>query len=172
LIRWFPLFQEKFHFKDLITWKKNRGIGMRKGWLYTREECMWFVKDNKKFIWNKEYQYSNEKRAFDVVKKGGEKVNKSDYKRITNVWSDINELGYGSSPKKYKDIRKTSHFTPKPIELFERIIKAHTKEGDLVLDCFAGTGVTSLACRKLNRKYILVEKDKDNIDEEVVNGSK
>ena len=53
LFRWYPIFNEHFHFKDLITWKKRRGIGMRKGWLYTREEIMWFVKDNKKFIWNK-----------------------------------------------------------------------------------------------------------------------
>jgi len=50
LIRWFPIFNEKWYFKDLITWKKQRGMGMRKGWLYTREEIMWFVKDNKKFI--------------------------------------------------------------------------------------------------------------------------
>lgn len=166
LIRWFSLFQKKFHFKDLITWKKNRGIGMRKGWLYTREECMWFVKDNKKFIWNKDAQYSTERRAFDVVKKGGEPVNKSKFKRITNVWTDINELGFGTCPKNFSKSRP-KHFTPKPIELFERIIKSHTKEGDLVLDCFAGTGVTGEACKLLNRSYILVEKDKENIEYEV-----
>ncbi len=61
LIRWFPIFSKDFIFKDLITWKKQRGIGMRRGWLYTREEIMWFVKDNKKFIWNKKEQYSTEK---------------------------------------------------------------------------------------------------------------
>ena len=31
LIRWFPIFSKDWHFKDLITWKKQRGIGMRKG---------------------------------------------------------------------------------------------------------------------------------------------
>lgn len=46
LMRWWPILNKEFHFKDLITWKKKRGIGMRKGWLYTREELMWFVKDN------------------------------------------------------------------------------------------------------------------------------
>ena len=63
LMRWWPLIKKTFHFKDLITWKKRRGIGMRKGWLYTREEVMWWVKDNKKFIWNKEEQYSEEPQA-------------------------------------------------------------------------------------------------------------
>ena len=67
LIRWFPIFSKLWKFKDLITWKKQRGIGMRRGWLYTREEIMWFVKDNKQFVWNKEFQYSNEKRAFTIT---------------------------------------------------------------------------------------------------------
>ena len=40
LIRWFPMLSKYFYFRDLITWKKQRGIGMRKGWLYTREEIM------------------------------------------------------------------------------------------------------------------------------------
>jgi DNA modification methylase len=31
LIRWFPIFKNDWFFKDLITWKKQRGIGMRKG---------------------------------------------------------------------------------------------------------------------------------------------
>lgn len=62
LIRWYPIFSKDFIFKDLITWKKQRGIGMRKGWPYTREEIMWFVKNNKNFIWNKKEQYSKKRR--------------------------------------------------------------------------------------------------------------
>ena len=54
LIRWFPVFArpsaQQWHFKDLITWKKQQGLGTRKGWFYTREEIMWFVKDNRKFV--------------------------------------------------------------------------------------------------------------------------
>jgi site-specific DNA-methyltransferase (adenine-specific) len=162
LIRWFPIFQRYFQFKDLITWKKNRGIGMRKGWLYTREECMWFVKDNTQFIWNKEAQYSTEKRPWNVYKKGGKMVNKSEYKRFTNVWTDINEVGFGSCPKNYKSERwKFKHFTPKPIEAIERIINAHTKKNDLVLDCFLGSGTTAMACKNLNRKFIGIELEEE-----------
>lgn len=164
LIRWFPIFQNYWHFKDLITWKKQRGIGMRKGWLYTREECMWFVKDNSKFIWNKDEQYSEEKRPFIITRKGGKKVNKSDYKRFTNVWTDINELGFGSSPQKFSSFRDFNHFTPKPIELMERVIKLHTKENDIVLDCFAGSGTTGIACKRLNRNFVLIEKEKEYCD--------
>jgi len=155
LIRWFPLFSEKWYFKDLITWKKQRGNGNRKGWLYTREEIMWFVKDNKKFIWRREYQYSNEKRPWNIYKKGYELVNKSEYKRLTNIWTDIYEVGYGTCPKKYSKYR--FHFTPKPVKIIERIINVHTFENYLVLDPFLGSGTTAVACEKLNRRWIGIE---------------
>ena len=164
LIRWFPLFSEQLIFKDMITWKKQRGIGMRRGWLYTREEIMWFVKDNKKFVWNKENQYSNERRAFDIKKKGGAMVNRSKYKRLTNVWTDIFEVGYGSSPQKYNMVRsKLAHFTPKPVELIKRIILAHTKDGDTILDPFLGTGSTAIAALDIRRSFTGIELDKETL---------
>ena len=170
LMRWFPVFSKLWKFKDLITWKKQRGIGMRKGWLYTREETMWFVKDNKQFVWNKEFQYGNEKRPWTMTKKGGEPINKSEYKRITNVWADITELGYGTSPQKYSKI-KGMHFTPKPQKAIERIILAHTKENDVVFDCFVGSGTTCVAAKKLNRQYIVGDSNEQyvNITKERLN---
>lgn len=159
LIRWFPIFSKYWYFKDLITWKKQRGIGMRKGWLYTREECMWFVKDNKKFIWNIDKQYSLEKRPFNIIK-NGKSVNKSDFKRLTNVWTDINEVGFGTCPTKFKEIKKEiKHKTPKPIELMERIILLHTKEDDIILDAFMGSNPVGKACEKLNRNFIGIDKN-------------
>lgn len=166
LIRFFELFrQSKFYFKDLITWKKNRGIGMRKGWLYTREEILWYVKDNKHFTWNKDKQYSNEKRPWNVYKKGGEMVNKSEYRRITNVWTDINEVGYGGSPKTFHNDRKeVNHITPKPIEAINRIIQLHTKENDVVFDCFVGSGTTVFSCIKNNRRFICGDNNQRYVD--------
>jgi len=158
LIRWFPIFNKDWHFKDLITWKKSRGIGMRRGWLYTREEIMWFVKNNKKFIWNKEEQYSSEKRKMYGFYKNGKLMQermKSPYKRFTNVWVDIFEITFYNC-KEFRNYRKL-HFTPKPIKAIERIIKLHTKENDLVLDPFLGSGTTALACERLNRKWIGIE---------------
>jgi site-specific DNA-methyltransferase (adenine-specific) len=35
-----------------------------------------------------------------------------------------------------------------------------TKEDDIVLDCFAGSGTTGLVAKKHNRKYVMIEKDK------------
>ena len=159
LIRWFPLFSEKWYFKDLITWKKQRGIGMRKGWLYTREEIMWFVKNNKKFIWRKEYQYLDgirRKRDYNGFIRESNKgyFCKNIYKRITNIWDDFTEQG--------KDVLGIkTHFTSKPLKAIERILKVHTFENNLILDPFAGSGTTLVACEKLNRRWIGIELNSD-----------
>ena len=44
--------------------------------------------------------------------------------------------------------------TQKPEALIERIIKASSNEGDLVLDCFVGSGTTAAVAEKLNRNWI------------------
>lgn len=44
--------------------------------------------------------------------------------------------------------------TQKPVEVIEKLITDSTKEGDLVLDCFMGSGTTAVAAKKLNRNFI------------------
>jgi DNA modification methylase len=39
------------------------------------------------------------------------------------------------------------------------ILKIHSNENDLVLDMFAGSGTTGIACIEMNRDFILIEKD-------------
>lgn len=148
LVRWFPLLDKYFDYQDIVTWKKQRGRGTRKGWLLTREEIMWFVKDSKKYLWNKKEQYSEEPvEKFSWIPEGT-------CKRFTNVWTDINEELFKGG-KLYEN--KKLHPAQKPIKTIERIIKLHTKEDDIVYDCFAGSGTTAIACQNLNRNFILVE---------------
>lgn len=56
------------------------------------------------------------------------------------------------------------HPTQKPIALFEYLVKTYSKENDLVLDNTMGSGTTNLACLKLNRKSIGIEKEKQYYD--------
>lgn len=56
------------------------------------------------------------------------------------------------------------HPTQKPLALFEYLIKTYTNEGDLVLDNCAGSGTTGVACLKLNRRFILIEKENEFVD--------
>jgi site-specific DNA-methyltransferase (adenine-specific) len=51
------------------------------------------------------------------------------------------------------------HPTQKPLELMEYLIKTYTNEGETVLDNCMGSGTTGVACKKLNRNFIGIEKD-------------
>ena len=56
------------------------------------------------------------------------------------------------------------HPTQKPEALLERIILASSKENDVILDPFNGSGTTGIVANKLNRKYIGIEKEKEYLD--------
>lgn len=62
-------------------------------------------------------------------------------------------------PKFVHSIDKGLHPTQKSLSLMEEIIKIHSNAGDVILDCFMGSGTTGVACANTNRKFIGIEKD-------------
>ena len=68
-------------------------------------------------------------------------------------WSDIATVGY-----KHSEI--TGYPTQKPEALLERIIKASSNEGDLVLDPFCGCGTAIVVAHKFNRRWIGIDINK------------
>ena len=60
---------------------------------------------------------------------------------------------------RYPSPANKTHPAEKPIELFMDLAKLFSKENDLVLDCFSGSGTTAVACHKLKRRFICIEKD-------------
>jgi len=67
-------------------------------------------------------------------------------RRLQSVWTDILPSKTGSEIVGYP--------TQKPEKLLERIIKACSKPGDLVFDCFMGSGTTQAVAMRLNRRFI------------------
>jgi adenine-specific DNA-methyltransferase len=57
--------------------------------------------------------------------------------------------------------KRAGYLTEKPLKLMERIIKTASKEGDIVLDFFAGAGTTGYIANELNRQFILIEQLED-----------
>lgn len=55
----------------------------------------------------------------------------------------------------------STHPTEKPLRLIENLVLNSSKEGDLVLDCFMGSGTTAHACKVLNRRFLGYEIDKE-----------
>jgi len=62
----------------------------------------------------------------------------------------------------YKD-EKIKHPCPKPVEITKKLITNLSKEGDLILDCFMGSGATAVACKQLKRDFIGFEINEDYI---------
>lgn len=62
------------------------------------------------------------------------------------------------------NLNQNNHPTVKPVALMEYLINMVTKEGQTVLDPFAGSGTTGIACVKLNRKFILIEKEPEYME--------
>jgi site-specific DNA-methyltransferase (adenine-specific) len=56
---------------------------------------------------------------------------------------------------------KRVHPTQKPVRVMEWILENYSKEGDTICDPFMGSGTTGVACKKLNRNFIGIEKDPD-----------
>lgn len=79
-----------------------------------------------------------------------------DGKNPGDVWGDIKQLTYKSKELVSRDALNTIQ---KPEVLIERLIKASSSEGDLVLDPFAGVGTCPVVCKRLNRHFIGIEKD-------------
>lgn len=58
------------------------------------------------------------------------------------------------------DKDKYKHPTIKPLKIIKNLIINSSKKGDIVLDCFSGSGTTCVAAKELNRRYIGIEIDK------------
>lgn len=64
-------------------------------------------------------------------------------------------------PINIKDKKKWKHPTIKPEELIRKLIRNSSKEGDIVLDSFMGSGTTAISCIKENRNFIGYEINKE-----------
>ncbi len=65
--------------------------------------------------------------------------------KINNLWGDITRVSGNE---------RTGYATQKPLALYERIIKASSNPGDIVLDIFAGCATTAVAAERLGRRWI------------------
>lgn len=108
--------------------------------------CQW-IKTNPVPINSKKNYLSNSIEFFFTFVKGKNPTFNSSYdKGIYNF-----PLCHGKE--------RTKHPTQKPLSLIKSIIEKHSNVNQIVLDCFAGSGTTGLACKQLDRKYILIERE-------------
>ncbi|GHJ60871.1 hypothetical protein NOK12_33890 [Nocardioides sp. OK12] len=66
---------------------------------------------------------------------------------LGDFWNDINVLNSQGH-------ERVGYDTQKPEALLQRVIEMSTKEGDIVLDCFGGSGTTASAAHKMSRRWV------------------
>ena len=71
---------------------------------------------------------------------------------VRSVWIDIPEVR--NNPRYSESV---GYRTQKPLALLERVINTSSNEGDLVLDCFVGSGTTAAVAEKLGRRWIAAD---------------
>lgn len=87
------------------------------------------------------------------------------------TWWPGDEVGTTDSAK--KDLRRLfpdmiPFETPKPEQLVKRVIEVSTDRGDLVLDCYGGSGTTAAVAHKMGRKWITAERELRTYDEVLI----
>jgi len=122
---------------DIIWYKPNPPPNL---------SCRYFTHSTEIVLWAAKNGESKHYFNYELMKK----INTG--KQMKNVW-DIWEI----LPPATREKVFGKHPTQKPVELLDRIIKASTKEGDLVLDPFCGSSTTGVAALLLNRKYVGID---------------
>ena len=161
-IRWDwlpPILTSEFEFHDLIIWDRAVGYDRRDSFCPAYEQILVLKQRGASARFDKEAvrepydaatqaRYLRDRRYADKEKRR-EYLAKGKF--ATNLWR-VPSLK-GSSRE------KVGHPTQKPLALLERIVASSSREDDLVLDPFCGSGSTLVAAHRLNRRYIGIEAD-------------
>ena len=138
--------QEGYKILNNITWQKTNPP--------PNLSCRYFTHSTETILWAKKNAKAKHFFNYALMKElnGG--------KQMKDVWSDI-WMG-GLTPPREKTFGK--HPTQKPLYLLKKILLASTREGDLILDPFCGSGTTGVVCKLLGgRKFIGIDNNPDFI---------
>lgn len=132
-----------FTMQNWIIYDRIKGRGSKYNLVSTREDILWYT-NGKDYTYHKLYSNIPKK-----TKGMGEKN-----RALSNVWTDISPIVPWSK-------ERVKHPSQKPLALMERCVLLWTNENDTVLDFTMGSGTTGVACKKLNRNFIGIERDKE-----------
>lgn len=146
--------------QNRITWEREKGRGSKNNWKNCSED-IWFFTNSEEYTFNLDSVKIKRKVIAPYKNAEGKPKDWEETKdgnfRIThpsNLWNDITIPFWSMS-------ENTDHPTQKPEKLLAKLILASSNEGDIIFDPFLGSGTTSVTAKKLNRKYIGIEKDLD-----------
>ena len=144
--------------RSFITMRNQRGYGTQKNWMAVRQECLYYIKGNPYFDVNAEYTDIPKILRGYYKEVNGQKTenierSKSENIRAGNVWVDIQQVFY-RLPENVAGC-----YAQKPLKSIERIVKASSKQGDLITDFFAHSGTTLIVGEMNKRKVFTFDID-------------
>ena len=144
--------------RSFITMRNQRGYGTQKNWMAVRQELLYYTIGNPAF--NVDAEYTDIPK---ILRGYYKKINgtltenmersKSDNIRAGNVWVDIQQVFYRMEEN------VSGCYAQKPLKCIDRIVRASSRVGDLVLDFFSHSGTTLLSCEIEKRQCFTVDTD-------------
>ena len=141
--------------RNRITWQREKGRGAKANWKNAAED-IWFGTKGEKYYFNVDAVKQKRKVIAPYREMGKpkdwEETGSGNF-RLTcpsNFWDDIS-IPYWSMPE------NTGHPAQKPEKLLAKLLLASCPENGMVLDLFLGSGATSVAAKKLGRRYAGIE---------------
>lgn len=139
-----------FYFRNWIIWYYTFGQSQRKKFNRAHTHILYFTKDKERFTFdNKNIRVPSARQLIYKDKRANPLGKIPD-----DVWQFSRVCGT------FKE-RIGQHPCQMPEDLLELIIKTSSKEGDLVLDPFGGTGTTVAVAKKLKRHFVTMEISKE-----------
>jgi len=155
------ILESHFIVKNRITWRREKGRGSKRNWKNNMED-IWFCVKSERYTFNVEAvkirkkviaPYRENGQPKDWVEKDGERY------RMTcppNIWIDTVVPFWSMS-------ENTPHPTQKPQLVLERILKASSNRGEILLDPFMGSGTTAVVARRLGRRFLGFELNEEYV---------
>lgn len=144
-----------FKLRNRITWEREKGRGAKANWKNAAED-IWFFTVSDDYTFNLD-AVKQRRRVIAPYRENGkpkdwDEAGKFRDTHPSNLWTDIS-VPFWSMPE------NTDHPTQKPEKLLAKIILASTKDNDMILDPFAGSGTTAAVAKKLGRRFVAIEAD-------------
>ena len=139
-------------FMNEIIWAYDYGGRSKKKWPAKHDTILWYARDPENYTFNYEEMDRIPYMAPGLV--GAEKAARG--KTPTDVWWHTIVSPNGRE--------KTGYATQKPLGIIRRIVRVHSRPGDMLCDFFAGSGTLGEAAYALGRDCILVDNNRDAIE--------
>jgi site-specific DNA-methyltransferase (adenine-specific) len=145
-----------FSARSFITMRNQRGYGTQQNWMSVRQELLYYIK-GKPFFRPQYTELPKALRGYYKEVNGQRTENvergKAPTLRAGNVWIDVQQVFYRMEEN------VNGCYAQKPLKAITRIIEASSQPGDVVLDFFAHSGTTLLACELTGRRCLTMDID-------------